>query len=44
MLQEFLARRNKNGLTPKTTLGKRFCTKPATPSRPVTRLEPETQG
>jgi hypothetical protein len=44
MLQEFLARRNKNGLTPKTTPGKRFCTKPATPSRLVTRLEPETQG
>jgi hypothetical protein len=42
MLQEFLARRNKNGSTPKTTPGKRFCTKPA--NSPPRRIEPETQG
>jgi hypothetical protein len=42
MLQEFLARRNKNGSTPKTTPGKRFCTKPA--KSPPRRIEPETQG
>lgn len=42
MLQEFLARRDKNGSTPKTTPEKRFCTKPA--KSPPRRIEPETQG
>ena len=44
MLQEFLARRKRNGSITQTTPGKRFCTKPVnTPSKPV-QLEPETQG
>ncbi|KAE9366992.1 hypothetical protein N431DRAFT_495347 [Stipitochalara longipes BDJ] len=42
MLQEFLARREKTGSTPKTTPGKRFCTKPV--RTPPKQLEPETQG
>jgi hypothetical protein len=45
VLQEFLARRKRKGSITQTTPGKRFCTKPAnTPSKPVARLEPETQG
>lgn len=45
MLQEFLARRKRNGSITQTTPGKRFCTKPVnSPSKPVGQLEPETQG
>jgi hypothetical protein len=42
MVQAFMAQRNKNGSTPKTTPGKRFCTKPI--ETLPRRLEPETQG
>ncbi|PMD33710.1 hypothetical protein L207DRAFT_534975 [Hyaloscypha variabilis F] len=42
LMQEFIARKNKNGSTPKTTPRKRFCTKPARSS--PKQLEPETQG
>ena len=41
MVQAFLARRQRNGSTPKTTPGKRFCTKPI--ETPPGRLEPEIQ-
>lgn len=45
MLQEFLARRKRNGSITQTTPGKRFCTKPVnSASKPVGQLEPETQG
>lgn len=45
LLQEYLARRKRNGSITQTTPGKRFCTKPVnSPSKLVGQLEPETQG